>query len=111
MEYTLVGLKNTYCFLDDIIIVSRGSEQYHPMLVYKCLKKLDEVNLRINPSKCHFSKTEVEWLGRKFSPAEVAQLESKTSAILNLPAPINLKQKKTFMFVFRVSTLFRQIHT
>ena len=24
MDYTLVGLKNTYCFLDDIIVVSRG---------------------------------------------------------------------------------------
>ena len=27
MDYTLVGLKNTYCFLDDIIVVSRGSKK------------------------------------------------------------------------------------
>ena len=26
MDYTLVGLQNTHCFLDDIIIVSRGSK-------------------------------------------------------------------------------------
>ena len=26
MEYTLIGLKNTFCFLDDIFFVSKGSE-------------------------------------------------------------------------------------
>ena len=26
MDYTLVGLQNTHCFLDDIIVVSRGSK-------------------------------------------------------------------------------------
>ena len=29
LDYTLVGLQNTYCFLDDIIIVSRGSKEEH----------------------------------------------------------------------------------
>ena len=29
MEYTLVGLKNTHSFLDDIIVVSRGSKEEH----------------------------------------------------------------------------------
>ena len=38
MDYTLVGLQNTHCFLDDINIVSRGSKEEHLKLVYKCLK-------------------------------------------------------------------------
>ena len=29
MDYTLIRLKNTYCFLDDILIVSKGSEEEH----------------------------------------------------------------------------------
>ena len=29
MDYNLIGLKNTYCFLDDILIVSRGSLEEH----------------------------------------------------------------------------------
>ena len=40
MDYTFVGLKNTHCFLDDILIVSRGSKEVHLKLVYKCLKKI-----------------------------------------------------------------------
>ena len=70
MDYTSVGLKNTYCFLDDIIVVSRGSKEDHLKLVYQCLQKLDEDNLRINLPKCHFAKTEIEWLGHKFSNLE-----------------------------------------
>ena len=36
MDYTLGGLKNTHCFLDDIIIVSQGPKEDHLKLVYKC---------------------------------------------------------------------------
>ena len=67
MDYTLVGLQNTYCFLDDIIIVSCGSKEDHKKLVYKCLKKMDEDILRKKLSKCHFAKTEIEWLGHKLT--------------------------------------------
>ena len=62
----LVGLNNTHCFLDNIIIVGRGSKEDRLKLVYKCSKKLDDVNLRINLQKCHFAKTETEWLEHKF---------------------------------------------
>ena len=41
MHYKLIGLKNTHCFLVDIIIFSRGSPEQHFNLVYKCLKTLD----------------------------------------------------------------------
>ena len=92
MDYTLVGLQNTYCFLDDIIVVTRGSKEEHLKLVYKCLQKLDEDKLRINLPKCHF-----EWLGHKFTQSRIAPLESKTAAILSLPAPNNLKQLRSFL--------------
>ena len=29
MDYTLIGPKNTYCFLNDILIVSKGSLEEH----------------------------------------------------------------------------------
>ena len=107
MDYTLVGLQNTYCFLDDIIVVSRGSKEDHLKLVYKCLKKLDEDNLRINLPKCHFAKTEIEWLGHKFSQSGIAPLESKTAAIASLSAPKNLKTTSNFL---RFCSLPRKIN-
>ena len=98
MDYTLVGLQNTYCFLDDIIVVSRGSKEDHLNLVYKCLKKLDEDNLRINLPKCYFAKTGIEWPGNKFSQSGIAPLESKTAAIASLSAPKNLKQLRSYLY-------------
>ena len=59
MDYTLVRLKKTHCFLEDIITVSRGSKENYLKLVYNCLKKLNDDNLRINLPKCHFVKTEI----------------------------------------------------
>ena len=97
MDYTLVGLQNTYCFLDDIIIVSTGTEADHLALVFKCLQKLDYDNLRINLQKCHFAKSEIEWLGYKFTQTGISPLESKTAAILTIPPPTTLKRLRSFL--------------
>ena len=76
-DYTLVGLDNTHCSLDDIIVASCGSKEDHLKLFYKGLKKLYEDILRNYP-KCHFAKTEMEWLGYKFTLSGTAPLETKT---------------------------------
>ena len=47
MDYTLFGLDNTHCFLDDIIVVSRRSNEDHLELVYKCLKNEDNLNKKL----------------------------------------------------------------
>ena len=97
MDYKLVGLDNTHCFLDDVLIVSRGLKEDHLKLVYKCLKKLDEDNLRIHLPKCRLAKIETKRFGYKFTQSGIAPLETKTSAILNLKAPKNLKQLRSFL--------------
>ena len=38
LDYTFVGFQNTYCFLDDIIMVSTGSEYVHLSLSLTFLK-------------------------------------------------------------------------
>ena len=97
MDYTLVGLSNTYCFLDDIIVVSKGSRESHLKYVYDCLKKLEVDNLRINLSKCHFAKHQINWLGFTFSQSGVKPIESKIAAIAEIKAPKTLKQLRSFL--------------
>ena len=96
MDYTLIGLQNTYYCLDDIIIVSTGTEADHLAYVFKCLKKLDDDNQRINLQKCHFAKTQIEWLGYKFTQTGISPLESKTAEILSIPPPTTLKRLRSF---------------
>ena len=97
IDYSLIGLQNTYCFLDDIIIVSTGTEADHLAYVFKCLKKLNEDILRINLQKCHFAKTKSEWLGYKITQTGISPLESKTAAILTIPPPTTLKRLRSFL--------------
>ena len=87
MDYTLVGLTNTFCFLDDIIVVSKGSRESHLKYVYKCLQKLDADNLRITLTKCHFATHQINWLSFTFSKNGVKTIESKTAAIAEIKAP------------------------
>ena len=62
IDLTLASLDNIFCFLNDILIVSRGGIEKHLDLIRKCLIKIDQENLRINLVKCHFAKDKIEWL-------------------------------------------------
>ena len=97
MGCTLIGLKNTFCFLDDILFMSKGSEEDHFQLVLDCLKKLDADNLRINLPKCHFAKKEMSWLGYDITQSWTSPLETKTSSILSLQPPNTLKKIRSFL--------------
>ena len=50
MDRTLNHAKNTTCFLNDILIVSKGDEKEHEKLVLEVLKKLDDENLALKLS-------------------------------------------------------------
>ena len=96
-HYTPIGLKNTYCFLGNILIVSKRSEEEHKEYVLNCLKRLDDENLRSNLPKCHFSKLEIDWLGYHISQSGLSPIESKTCAILTPEAPKILKKLRFFL--------------
>ena len=87
INYTLIGFKNTYRFLDVILIFAERSQEKHKKYVFDCLHRLDGETLRIDITKCNFSKLETGWLVYQVSPTGFSPLESKTSAILSLRAP------------------------
>ena len=61
MDYAFTGLKNTFCCLYNILIVSKCSEKNHFNLVVNSLKKLDADSIQISLPKCHFAKQEISW--------------------------------------------------
>ena len=94
---TLASLTNTFCFLDDILIVSRGRIEQHLNLVRKCLIKLDQEDLRITLTKCPFAKDKIELLGRSITQTGITPLSSKFDAIEKVSSPSNLKKLRSFM--------------
>ena len=97
MNYTLIGLENTFCFLDDILIVGKASEEDYFKLLTNCLKKLDADNLRIILPKCHLLKQEISGFGYNVTQSGISQLEYKTSAILSLQIPNTIKILRSFL--------------
>ena len=97
IDCTLAGLNNTFCFLDDILIVSRGGIEQHLNFVRKCFIKLDQENLRINLAQCHFAKDKIEWLGHSITQTDITSLSNKTDAIEKLSSPTNLEKLRSFL--------------
>ena len=83
--------------MDDILIVSKGSEEDDFQLVLDCLKKLEADNLCIKLPKCHFAKQEISWLGYNITQSGTSLLQSKTSATLSLQPPKTLKKLRSFL--------------
>ena len=67
MDYTLIDLTNTYCFLDDILVISKGSKESNIKYVHNWLQKLNADKLRINLRKFCFAKQQINWPGFTFS--------------------------------------------
>ena len=97
MDRTLNHAKNTFCFLDDILIVSKGEAKEHEKLVHNVLQKLDNENLALKISKCEFLQPSVNWLGHNLSIHGIIPKVTKTEAIANLQPPKSLKQLRSFM--------------
>ena len=70
MDTTLDGLDSTNVFLDDIIVITKGTIEKHEKEIDKTLNRLNEENLAISLHKCKFGLNEITWLGYKKTPKE-----------------------------------------
>ena len=61
-DLTLRNCTNSYAYLDNILNVTKGSEELHRQKLSGVLKELDEENLVLSLDKCKFACKQVEWL-------------------------------------------------
>ena len=97
IDKTLFNLKNTFSFLDDIIIVTGRGLENHKKHLFNCLDRLNNKNLAINLDKCHFAKSKITLLGHEITEKGIKPIISKTQAIINLKPPTTHKQLKSFL--------------
>ena len=92
IDLTLTNCTNTYAYLDDILIITKGSLDTHKQKLQSVLRKLDEENLAISLDKCKFACNQVEWLGFTVNSEGTKPLVKKTEAIEKLLPLKNFKQ-------------------
>ena len=85
------------CFIDDILVLSKGTKIEHIALVEKISSKLDKEKLALKLEKCQFAKNECEWLGHRITKSGITPMVRKTDPIDKLAAPRKLSQLKSFM--------------
>ena len=97
LDKTLENIDNKFNFLDDILIITKGSTLDHELDIYKVLSRLDKENLAIKLEKCEFAKSSITWLGYKITQSGISPTVKKTDSIMNLKPPNTLKQLCSLM--------------
>jgi hypothetical protein len=94
----LSGLTGTRCFvfLDDIVIYAKSLSE-HDAKLREVLERLRKHNLKLQPDKCEFLRTEVTYLGHVITEDGVRPDPGKVEVIEKFPRPQSAKQLKSFL--------------
>ena len=98
MENILVGLiwKSCVPYLDDCIIFSRTPEE-HVSRLREIFQRFHNANLKINPAKCSFFQTKVQFLGHFVSKDGLQADPEKVDVENKFPIPKNQTEVKSFL--------------
>ena len=80
----------------DVIVSSRTLEErlQHLCRVIQCIR---DSGLKLKPSKCHFIRQEVKYLGHLITSHGLKTNPIITSAVANFPPPHNLTELRRFL--------------
>ena len=97
MDTILSKFPQAHAFIDDILVVTKGTEVEHISAVEKNLRNSDRENMSLRFTKCQFAPKECEWLGHKITCTGITPLIRKTEPIESLKAPETVSHLKSFM--------------
>ena len=92
MDSILSEFPCAHAFIDDILVISKGSKIEHIALVEKILKKIYKKNMALKLGKCKFARNEFEWLGHRLKKSGNTPLVRKTDLNDKLATPRLLLQ-------------------
>ncbi len=103
MDQVLKGADFLKCYIDDILVHSKGLLQ-HLAHLEKLFKRLHEVNMKIHPKKCEFVVTLVIYLGQRILPNGIMAHWAKVVTILEMT---NLIDGHTLRSFIRLCNYYR----
>ena len=104
MDVILSDAENVITYIDDVLVHSRDHRAHIPHLV-SAIDRIGRANLRLNPSKCTFGASEVEYLGHTLTSNGVRPGTDKAAAVRDAPVPHDQKTLKSFL---GLANYFRQ---
>ena len=94
----LEGLLYHICevYIDDIIIYGKTEQEFLANL-RAVMQRLQERGITVNPAKCKFGVTEVEYVGHVISKEGLKMSDEKKAKVLDFPIPDTTKQLRGFL--------------
>ncbi len=96
IDQVLCGLTFCYAYIDDVLVASTSPEEHlrHLQLVFE---RLQHYGIIINPQKCVFGASSIEFLGHRVDCHGIHPLPDKVQSILDFPQPTSRRQLRTFL--------------
>ena len=96
MSEILTGLDGVVCMMDDVLIHGRTTEE-HDKRLEEVLQTLQKAGLTLNKQKCHFSQSQVKFLGQIVDKHGICPDPAKVHAIQAVEAPKNVSDIRRFL--------------
>jgi len=117
IDQVVRGLDFVFVYLDDALCAS-SSEEEHIRHVDALLARFAECGMVINPAKCVFGASELDFLGHHISSSGIRPLATKIEALQVFPKPSTQKQLRRYLgmvnlyhrFIPGYARLLRPLH-
>ena len=117
MDQVLRGIPSAYAYIDDVLIASPTPEQYLQDL-RTVFDRLTSHGIIINPNKCLFGASELDFLGHHIDRQGITPLPEKVQAVHDFPQPHSQRQLRQFIglvnfyhrFLPHCAELMRPLH-
>ena len=93
------SLRNTYAYIDDVII-GGSSQEEHDKNLAAFQSAATDFGIQVNADKCRFSQTSISFLGHIISGGQLKPDPSRFEALLSFPTPTSLRQLNSLIGFF-----------
>ena len=97
MNELFEGLDYVRAYIDDLLVLSKGSFEDHLDKLDSVLYRLGQAGLKVNAKKSFFARSELEYLGYWITRDGIQPMKDKVQAIMNLNEPKNRKELRSFI--------------
>ena len=80
-----------------LLLVASNSPEQHQEHLHQVLQRLSEHGIIINPSKCEFGVTELDFLGHRVSSQGIQPRPERVKAVKEFPTPTSWRKLREFL--------------
>ena len=96
MKENLSDCEGTVVDIDDILVHGTDKKE-HDERLRKVLRRLQDMNVTLNPEKCKFARNQVQFLGHIIDGDGIHADPEKVTAITDMAVPSNISELRRFL--------------